>query len=60
MNPPPWKGAVEALRNFEGHVELIQQIYLIDTEAVLKGRRRLCDRAGLRQHNRCRTFPPRI
>jgi Mg/Co/Ni transporter MgtE len=31
------EGAIEALRNFEGHVESIQQIYLIDNEAVLKG-----------------------
>jgi CBS domain-containing protein len=31
------EGAIEALRNFEGHVEAIQQIYLIDNEAVLKG-----------------------
>jgi Mg/Co/Ni transporter MgtE len=31
------EGAIEALRNFEGHVEAIQQVYLIDTEAVLKG-----------------------
>ncbi len=31
------EGAVEALRNFEGHVEAIQQIYMIDNEAVLKG-----------------------
>jgi flagellar motility protein MotE (MotC chaperone)/sporulation protein YlmC with PRC-barrel domain len=31
------EGAIEALRNFEGHVEVIQQIYLIDNEAVLKG-----------------------
>jgi Mg/Co/Ni transporter MgtE len=31
------EGAIEALRNFEGHLEAIQQIYLIDNEAVLKG-----------------------
>ena len=31
------EGAIEALRNFEGHVEAIQQIYLIDNDAVLKG-----------------------
>ena len=31
------EGAIEALRHFEGHVESIQQIYLIDNEAVLKG-----------------------
>jgi Mg/Co/Ni transporter MgtE len=31
------EGAIEALRNFEGHVEAIQQIYLIDNETVLKG-----------------------
>ena len=31
------EGAIEALRNFEGHVESIQQIYLIDNEAALKG-----------------------
>ena len=31
------EGAIEALRNFEGHVEAIQQIYLIDTHVVLKG-----------------------
>jgi Mg/Co/Ni transporter MgtE len=31
------EGAIEALRNFEGHVEVIQQIYMIDNEAVLKG-----------------------
>ena len=31
------EGAIEALRNFAGHVESIQQIYLIDNEAVLKG-----------------------
>ncbi len=31
------EGAIEALRHFEGHVEAIQQIYLIDNEAVLKG-----------------------
>jgi CBS domain-containing protein len=31
------EGAIEALRNFEGHVEAIQQIYMIDNEAVLKG-----------------------
>jgi Mg/Co/Ni transporter MgtE len=31
------EGAIEALRNFEGHVEAIQQIYLIDGEAILKG-----------------------
>jgi Mg/Co/Ni transporter MgtE len=30
-------GAIEALRNFEGPVEAIHQIYLIDNEAVLKG-----------------------
>jgi Mg/Co/Ni transporter MgtE len=31
------KGAIEALRNFEGHLEAIQQIYLIDSDAKLKG-----------------------
>jgi Mg/Co/Ni transporter MgtE len=31
------EGAIEALRNFEGHVEAIQQIYMIDNEAVLTG-----------------------
>jgi magnesium transporter len=31
------EGAIEALRHFEGHVESIQQIYLIDNKAVLKG-----------------------
>jgi len=30
-------GAIEALKNFEGNVEVIQQIYMIDNEAVLKG-----------------------
>ena len=37
MKPPTVEGAIEALRNFEGHVEAIHQIYLIDSEAVLKG-----------------------
>ncbi len=31
------EGAIEALRNFEGQVEAIQQIYMIDNEAALKG-----------------------
>ncbi|MFZ0960726.1 MAG: CBS domain-containing protein [Terriglobia bacterium] len=31
------EGAIEALRNFEGKVETIQQIYMIDNEATLKG-----------------------
>ena len=31
------EGAIAALRNFEGHVEAIHQIYLIDSEVVLKG-----------------------
>jgi CBS domain-containing protein/sporulation protein YlmC with PRC-barrel domain len=31
------EGAIEALRNFEGHVESIQQIYLIDNDTLLKG-----------------------
>ncbi len=31
------EGAIEALRNFEGHVESIQQIFLIDNAVVLKG-----------------------
>ncbi|MDR3674871.1 MAG: CBS domain-containing protein [Acidobacteriota bacterium] len=31
------EGAIEALRNFEGHVENIHQIYMIDDEATLKG-----------------------
>ena len=31
------EGAIEALRNFEGHVEALQQIYMIDNEAVLRG-----------------------
>ncbi len=31
------EGAIAALRNFEGNLESIQQIYLIDTETVLKG-----------------------
>jgi magnesium transporter len=31
------EGAIEALRNFEGHVEYIHQIYMIDDEATLKG-----------------------
>jgi len=31
------EGAIAALKNFEGHVEAIQQIYLIDNAAVLKG-----------------------
>jgi len=31
------EGAIEALRNFEGHIEAIQQIYMIDDDAVLKG-----------------------
>jgi CBS domain-containing protein len=30
-------GAIEALRNFEGHVENIHQIYMIDNDATLKG-----------------------
>jgi Mg/Co/Ni transporter MgtE len=31
------EGAIEALRNFEGHVENIHQIYMIDNDATLKG-----------------------
>jgi Mg/Co/Ni transporter MgtE len=31
------EGAIEALRNFEGEVEAIHQIYVIDKDAVLKG-----------------------
>jgi len=31
------EGAIEALRNFEGPVEGIQQIFMIDKEAALKG-----------------------
>jgi CBS domain-containing protein/sporulation protein YlmC with PRC-barrel domain len=31
------EGAIEALRNFEGEVEAIHQIFIIDKEAVLKG-----------------------
>jgi magnesium transporter len=31
------EGAIEALRNFEGDVESIHQIFLIDSEAILKG-----------------------
>ncbi len=30
-------GAIEALRNFEGQVEAIQQIYMIDKETALTG-----------------------
>lgn len=30
-------GAIEAMRNFEGNMELVPQIYLIDTETVLTG-----------------------
>jgi CBS domain-containing protein len=31
------EGAIEALRNFEGEVETIHQIFMIDKEAALKG-----------------------
>jgi CBS domain-containing protein/sporulation protein YlmC with PRC-barrel domain len=31
------EGAIEALRNFEGHVESIHQVFMIDNEAALKG-----------------------
>jgi CBS domain-containing protein len=31
------EGAIEALRNFEGHVETIHQIFVIDDKAILKG-----------------------
>jgi CBS domain-containing protein len=31
------EGAIEALRNFEGQVEAVQQIFVIDSEAVLTG-----------------------
>ena len=31
------EGAIEALRNFEGQVEAIHQIFMIDKEAALKG-----------------------
>jgi magnesium transporter len=31
------EGALEALRNFEGEVEAIYQIFMIDKEAALKG-----------------------
>ena len=31
------EGAIEALRNFEGQVESIHQIFMIDNEAALKG-----------------------
>jgi len=31
------EGALEALRNFEGNVEAIHQIYLVDNDAALKG-----------------------
>jgi len=31
------EGAIEALRNFEGEVETIHQIFMIDKDAALKG-----------------------
>lgn len=31
------EGAIEALRNFEGQVEAVPQIFLIDDQAILKG-----------------------
>jgi magnesium transporter len=53
------EGAIEALRNFEGQVEAIHQIYLIDNDAVLKGAVPYrADCARRRQHAAAWILPP--